>query len=73
MRRKDLCSKDNRFTQTFLFVWCHKSGRQAALHRQYERFNGDTFLDFLKIIHSKFPKCYLFMDKASHHITGQER
>jgi DDE superfamily endonuclease len=27
--------------------------------------NGDTFLDFIKKIHDKFPKCYLFMDKAS--------
>ena len=35
------------------------------LFRQYDKFNGDTFLDYLKIIHSRFPKCYLFMDKAS--------
>jgi transposase len=35
------------------------------LFRQYDKFNGDTFLSFLKLIHSKFPKCYLFMDKAS--------
>ncbi|MER5174324.1 MAG: transposase [Candidatus Nitrosocosmicus sp.] len=35
------------------------------LSRQYDKFNGDTFLEFLKIIHNKFPKCYLFMDKAS--------
>ena len=27
--------------------------------------NGDTFLDYLKKIHAKFTKCYLFMDKAS--------
>ena len=35
--------------------------------RQYDKFNGDTFLDYLKKIHSRFPKCYLFMDKASPH------
>ncbi|MER5176176.1 MAG: transposase, partial [Candidatus Nitrosocosmicus sp.] len=35
--------------------------------RQYDRFNGETFLDYLKKIHTKFPKCYLFMDKASPH------
>ncbi len=35
------------------------------LFRQYDKFNGDTFLDFLKTVHSKFPRCYLFMDKAS--------
>ncbi len=33
--------------------------------RQYDKFNGETFLDFLKTIHSKFPRCYLFLDKAS--------
>ena len=37
------------------------------LFRQYDVFNGDTFLDYLKKIHAKFQKCYLFMDKASQH------
>ena len=37
------------------------------LFRQYDIFNGDTFLDYLKKIYTKFPKCYLFMDKASPH------
>ena len=40
------------------------------LFRQYERFNGDTFLEFLKTIHSGFSKCHLFLDKASpHHMS----
>jgi transposase len=26
--------------------------------------NENTFLDYLKQIHRKFPKCYLFLDKA---------
>jgi hypothetical protein len=38
---------------------------QKQLFRQYAKFNTETFLDFLKTIHSKFPKCYLFMDKTS--------
>ena len=42
------------------------------LFRQYDRFNGDTFLEFLKTIHSKFPKCYLFMDKASPHYRSRK-
>lgn len=37
------------------------------LFRQHDRFNGDTILDYLKKIHIRFPKCYLFMDKASPH------
>ena len=42
------------------------------LFRQYDIFNGDTFLEFLKIIHTKFPKCYLFMDKASPHYKSKK-
>ena len=38
---------------------------KKQLFRQYDVFNGDTYLNFLKKIHAKFPKCYLFMDKAS--------
>jgi hypothetical protein len=34
------------------------------LFRHYDIFNGDTFIEFLKKIHTKFPKYYLFMDKA---------
>lgn len=41
------------------------------LFRQYNKFNSDTFLDFLKRIHHKFPKCYLFMDKASPHYESR--
>lgn len=40
--------------------------------RQYDKFNGETFLDFLMVIHSKFPECYLFMDKASPHYRSRK-
>jgi hypothetical protein len=45
------------------------------LFRQYNKFNGETFLNFLKKIHAKFPRCYLFMDKASspHHKSKKVR
>ncbi len=42
------------------------------LFRQYDKFNADTFLDFIKTIHSKFPKCYLFLDKASPHYRSRK-
>ena len=42
------------------------------LFRQYDIFNGDTFLDFLKKIHTTFSKCYLFMDKASPHYKSKK-
>ena len=40
-------------------------GRQ--IFRQYEKFNGETFLDYLKKVHKKFAKLYLFLDKARQH------
>ena len=43
--------------------------KKKKLFRQYDEFNGDTFLDYLKKIHAKFQKCYLFMDKATPHYT----
>ncbi len=46
-----------------LFGAISMEGKQ--LFRQYNRFNGDTFFDFLKMIHARFPKCYLFIDKVS--------
>ncbi len=42
------------------------------LFRQYDKFNGDTFLNYLKKIHAKYPKCYLFMDKASPHYKSKK-
>ena len=42
------------------------------LFRQYDKFNGDTFLDYLKKLHTKFPRCYLFMDKASPHYKSKK-
>ncbi len=42
------------------------------LLRQYDKFNGDTFLEYLKIIHSKFPRCCLFLDKASPHYKSKK-
>lgn len=40
--------------------------------RQYRNFNEDTFCDYLKQIHHKFPKCYLFLDKAPPHYKSKK-
>jgi hypothetical protein len=37
-----------------------------------DKFNGDTFLDFLKVTRTKFPKCYLFLGKASPHYRSRK-
>ena len=48
------------------------SMKGKQVFRQYNVFNGDTFLDYVKKIHAKFPHCYLFMDKASPHYKSKK-
>ncbi len=45
---------------------------RKQLFREYDRFNDNTFCEFLKQIHHKFPKCYLFLDKATPHYKSQK-
>ena len=56
--------------QSCLFGAIRLDGRQ--LFRQYNHFNEDTFCEFLKQIHHKFPKCYLFLDKAPQHYKSHK-
>ena len=44
-------------------------GRQ--LFRQYDDFDGKTFFDYLQLIHRKFGRCILFLDKATQHQTEE--
>jgi hypothetical protein len=46
------------------------NGKQ--LFREYDRFNENNFYNYLKQIHYKFPKCYLFLDKAPQHYKSQK-
>ena len=46
------------------------TGKQ--LFRQYDKFNEDSFYHYLKQIHYKFPKCYLFLDKAPQHYKSHK-
>jgi hypothetical protein len=45
---------------------------RRQLFRQYNHFNENTFYIFLKQIHHKFPKCYLFLDKAPQHYKSHK-
>jgi transposase len=45
---------------------------QKQLFRPYAKFNTETFLDFLKTIHSRFLRCYLFLDKAPQHYKSRK-
>ena len=56
--------------QSSLFGAISLDGRQ--LFRQYNHFNEDTFCEFLKHIHHKFPRCYVFLDKAPQHYKSHK-
>ena len=53
-----------------LFGAISMEGKQ--LFRQYDKFNGDTFINFLKIIHSRFPKCYFHGQSISPHYRSRK-
>ena len=42
------------------------------LFRQYNIFNEDTFYEYLKLVHYKFPRCYVFLDKANPHYKSEK-
>ncbi|GIU71234.1 MAG: hypothetical protein KatS3mg003_0736 [Candidatus Nitrosocaldaceae archaeon] len=49
------------------FVFGSLSIDNKQLFRQYDRFNTNTFLKYLKELHKKFHKMILFMDNAKQH------
>jgi len=55
--------------RTCVFGALSIGGKQ--IFRQYDEFNASTFLAYLKVLHRKFPKCILFMDKAKQHYRSQ--
>ena len=53
--------------KTFVFGVLSIDNKQ--LFRQYDKFDSQTFLKYLKELHKKFPKMILFMDKAKQHTS----
>lgn len=51
--------------KTVVFGAISIDGRQ--LFRQYDSFDGPSFLDFLKKVHGKFGPMCLFLDRANQH------
>jgi hypothetical protein len=45
-------------------------GRQ--LFRQYDNFDENTFYEYLKLVHYKYPRCFLFLDKAPPHYKSEK-
>ena len=56
--------------ESVLFGATSLEGKQ--IFRQYDWFDQNTFLDYLKQIHRKFLQCYLFLDKAKQHYRSKK-
>lgn len=56
--------------ESVLFGATSLQGKQ--IFRQYDWFDEITFLEYLKQLHIKFPKCYLFLDKAKQHYKSKK-
>ena len=56
--------------ESVLFGATSLQGKQ--IFRQYDWFDENTFLEYLKQLHIKFPKCYLFLDKAKQHYKSKK-
>lgn len=73
VRRKKWISADKRpivtvtgsRRKTIVFGCLSLEGKQ--LFKQYDKFNSDTFIDYLKQIQKRFGKCILFVDRATPH------
>jgi hypothetical protein len=46
--------------------------KESIAKEENDWFNATTFLNYLKQIHGKFPKCYLFLDKAKQHYKSKK-
>ena len=57
--------------ESVLFGATSLEGKQQ-IFRQYNWFDENTFLDYLKQLHRKFPKCFLFLDKAKQHYKSKK-
>ena len=75
VRRKKWISADKRpivtvtgsRRKTIVFGSLSHEGKQ--LFKQYDKFNRDTFIDYLKQIQKRFGKCILFVDRATPHCS----
>lgn len=63
--KRPVCRVTGSHDRTVVFGAMDIQGRQ--IFRQYDAFNGATFLNFLKKVHKKYGGLYLFLDKAKQH------
>lgn len=64
--KRPVCKMTGSHDRTVVFGAMDIHGRQ--IFRQYDAFNGETFLDFLKKVQGKYDgRLYLFLDRAKQH------
>jgi len=67
---RPICLITGSHQRTCAFGALSMDGRQ--LFRQYAAINEDTFLDYLKQLHRKFVRLYLFLDKSKPHYNSRK-
>jgi hypothetical protein len=53
--------------RTIVFGCLSLDGKQ--LFKQYDKFNSNTFVDYLKQVHKRFGKIVIFVDRATPHCS----
>jgi transposase len=79
VRRKKWISPDKRpivtvtgsLKRTIVFGCLTLNGKQ--LFKQYDKFNSNTFIDYLKHVQKKFGKCIILVDRATPHCSKVTR
>ncbi len=63
--KRPICRVTGSHERTVVFGAMDMQGEQ--IFRQYDSFDGESFLDFLKQVHRRYGRLYLFLDKAKQH------
>ena len=48
---------------------CLSLDSNKQLFKQYDKFNSNTFVDYLKYVQKRFGKCIMFVDRATPHCS----
>jgi hypothetical protein len=63
--KRPICMVTGSHDRTVVFGAMDMQGRQ--IFRQYGSFDGESFLDFLRQVHRRYGRLYLFLDRARQH------
>jgi hypothetical protein len=69
-RRRPIVTVTGSHRHSCVFGALSLDGKQ--IFRQYDIFNEDTFREYLTLVHYKFPRCFIFLDKANPHYKSRK-